>query len=83
MFKFFKLYSQVEQYLQSSLQIANAVGSDTVMKVVSDYVRDQEQTIKSGMGDYKDMVKSIAKVLATKYVEDVENNFADDFTDLF
>jgi hypothetical protein len=81
--KFFNLYSQVEQYLQSSLQIANAVGSDTVMKVVSDYVRDQEQTIKSGMGDYKDMVESIAKVLATKYVEDVENDFADDFTDLF
>lgn len=81
--KFFDLYSKVEQYLQNSLQIANAVGSDTVMQVVSDYVRDQEQTIKAGMNDYKDMVESISKVLATKYVEQVENDFADDFTDLF
>ena len=81
--KFFDLYSKVEQYLQNSLQIANAVGSDTVMQVVSDYVRDQEQTIKAGMTDYKDMVESISKVLATKYIEQAENNFADDFTDLF
>ena len=81
--KFFDLYSKVEQYLQNSLQIANAVGSDTVMQVVSDYVKDQEQTIKAGMNDYKDMVESISKVLATKYVEQVENDFADDFTDLF
>lgn len=81
--KFFDLYSKVEQYLRNSLQIANAVGSDTVMQVVSDYVRDQEQTIKAGMNDYKDMVESISKVLATKYLEQVEDDFADDFTDLF
>lgn len=81
--KFFDLYSKVEQYLQNSLQIANAVGSDTVMQVVSDYVRDQEQTIKAGMNDYKDMVESISKVLATKYIEQAENDFADDFIDLF
>ena len=81
--KFFDLYSKVEQYLQNSLQIANAVGSDTVMQVVSDYVKDQEQTIKAGMNDYKDMVESISKVLATKYIEQAENNFADDFIDLF
>lgn len=80
---FFDLYSKVEQYLQNSLQIANAVGSDTVMKVVSDYVRDQEQTIKAGMNDYKDMVESISKVLTTKYLEQVEDDFADDFTNLF
>ena len=81
--EFFDLYSKVEQYLQNSLQIANAVGSDTVMQVVSDYVRDQEQTIKAGMNDYKDMVESISKVLSTKYLEQAENDFADDFTDLF
>ena len=80
---FFDLYSKVEQYLQNSLQIANAVGSDTVMQVVSDYVRDQEQTIKAGMNDYKDMVEDISKVLSTKYLEQVEDEFADDFTDLF
>lgn len=81
--KFFDLYYKVEQYLQNSLQIANAVGSDTVMRVVSDYVKDQEQTIQAGMNDYKDMVDSISNVLATKYVEQAENDFADDFTDLF
>lgn len=80
---FFDLYSKVEQYLQNSLQIANAIGSDTVMKVVSDYVRDQEQTIKAGMNDYEDMVESISKVLTTKYLEQVEDDFADDFTNLF
>ena len=81
--KFFDLYSKVEQYLRNSLQIANAVGSDTVMQVVSDYVKDQEQTIQAGMNDYKDMVESISKVLSTKYLEQVEDDFADDFTDLF
>lgn len=81
--KFFDLYSKVEQYLRNSLQIANAVGSDTVMQVVSDYVKDQEQTIQAGMNDYKDMVESISKVLATKYLEQVEDDFADDFIDLF
>ena len=81
--KFFDLYYKVEQYLQNSMQIANAVGSDTVMQVVSDYVKDQEQTIQAGMNDYKSMVDSISNVLATKYVEQAENDFADDFTDLF
>lgn len=80
---FFNLYSKVEQYLHNSLQIANAVGSDAVMKVVSDYVRDQEQTIKSGMDDYKDMVESISHVLSTRYLEQIEGQLADDFTDLF
>lgn len=81
--KFFDLYSKVEQYLHNSLQIANAVGSDTVMKVVSDYVRDQEQTIKLGMDDYKDMVESISHVLTTRYLEQIEGQLTDDFTDLF
>lgn len=81
--KFFDLYSKVDQYLHNSLQIANAVGSDTVMQVVSDYVRDQENTMKSGMNDYNDMVESILKVVTTKYLEQAENDFADDFTDLF
>jgi len=81
--KFFNLYNKVDQYLKNSLQIANAVGSDTVMQVVSDYVKDQEQTIQAGMTDYNDMVESIAQVLSTKYIEQAENDFADDFTDLF
>lgn len=75
--KFFGLYSKVEQYLQSSLQLANAVGSDTIMKTVTNYVKDNEDDIASGMKSYKDMVESISHLVTVQYFEEAEDEFGD------
>lgn len=79
---FFELYSKAQQYLQNSVDIANAIGSDFIMKTISNYVKEQNVDLDTGAGDVDNMVLSISKLLDEQYNEQVDNDIFDSFRDL-
>lgn len=80
---FFTLYSQINQQLQNSLQIANAIGSDQVMKTISNYVKDQSIDLENAGNAFGDMEESILKLLANDYAEQATDELFDNFSELF
>lgn len=80
---FFTLYSQINQQLQNSLQIANAIGSDQVMKTISNYVKDQSIDLENAGDAFGDMEESILKLLANDYAEQATDELFDSFSELF
>lgn len=80
---FFELYSKTEQYLHNSLQIANSIGSDTVMNTISNYVKDNQIGLDEAVNDYEDMIQDISNLLSTQYMAQVQDEVFDSFENLF
>lgn len=80
---FFDLYSKTQEYLENSMQIANSIGSDTIMDTISNYVKDNQEDLDEAGGDYEDMVEDISKLLGNKYMEQVQDQIFDSFENLF
>lgn len=80
---FFDLYSKTEQYLQNSLQIANSIGSDTVMDTISNYVKDNQIGLDEAGNDYEDMISDISDLLSTQYMAQAQDEVFDSFENLF
>lgn len=80
---FFELYSKTEQYLHNSLQIANSIGSDTVMNTISKYVKDNQIGLDEAGNDYEDMIQDISNLLSMQYMEQAQNEVFDSFENLF
>lgn len=76
---FFELYNKTQDYLESSMQIANSIGSDTVMDTISNYVNDNEVDLEDAGGDYEDMIESITELLGNKYMEQAQDEIFDSF----
>lgn len=80
---FFQLYSQIQQYLENSLQIANSIGSDVVMDTISNYVQENHISLEGGVEVYNDMVEDIADLLREQYMDQAEDAVFDTFENLF
>ena len=80
---FFQLYSQIQQYLENSLQIANSIGSDMVMDTISNYVQENHISLEGGVDAYNDMVENIADLLREQYMDQAEDAVFDTFENLF
>ena len=80
---FFQLYSQIQQYLENSLQIANSIGSDMVMDTISNYVQENHIALEGGVDVYNDMVEDIADLLREQYMDQAEDAVFDTFENLF
>lgn len=80
---FFQLYSQIQQYLENSLQIANSIGSDVVMDTISNYVQENHISLEGGVDVYNDMVEDIADLLREQYMDQAEDEVFDTFENLF
>lgn len=80
---FFQLYSQIQQYLENSLQIANSIGSDMVMDTISNYVQENHISLEGGVDAYNDMVEDIADLLREQYMDQAEDAVFDTFENLF
>ena len=80
---FFDLYSKTQQYLESGLQIANSIGSDTVMNTISNYVKDNKINLNEASVDFEDMVENISELLGNQYMEQAQDQIFDSFENLF
>lgn len=76
---FFDLYNKTQDYLESSMQIANSIGSDTVMDTISNYVNNNEVDLEDAGKDYEDMIESITELLGNKYMEQAQDEIFDSF----
>lgn len=73
---FFKLASQVEQYLRLTEQSASAIGYHKIWEVINKYVEDERKDLEKVFQDAEDLVPRIADAisssLSAEMVEDMK-----------
>lgn len=73
---FFKLASQVEQYLRVTEQSASAIGYHKIWEVINKYVEDERKDLEKVFKDAEDLVPRIANAisssLSAEMVEDMK-----------
>lgn len=80
---FFRLYDKVNEYLDNSMALANAVGSDNIMEIVQNYVKDQKVNLNGGMEDVESMIPDITKAVSMEYGRQATDDLLDNFDTLF
>lgn len=80
---FFRLYDKVNEYLDNSMALANAVGSDNIMEIVQNYVKDQKVNLNGGMEDVESMIPDIIKAVSMEYARQATDDLLDNFDTLF
>lgn len=79
---FFELYSKAKQYLENTADVANAIGSNFIMKTISNYVEKEDIDLETGATDVDGVIESITDLLTEQYDEQVDNAIFDSFEDL-
>lgn len=79
---FFELYSKAKQYLDNTADVANAIGSNFIMKTISNYVAEEDIDLETGATDVDGVIESITDLLTEQYDEQVDNAIFDSFEDL-
>lgn len=79
---FFELYSKAKQYLENTADVANAIGSNFIMKTISNYVSEEDIDLETGATDVDGVIESITDLLTEQYDEQVDNAIFDSFEDL-
>lgn len=73
---FFKLASQVEQYLRLTEQSASAIGYHKIWEVINKYVEDERKDLEKVFQDAEDLIPRIANAisssLSAEMVEDMK-----------
>lgn len=73
---FFKLASQVEQYLRITEQSASAIGYQKIWEVINKYVEDEKKDLDKVFQDAEDLIPRIANAisssLSAEMVEDMK-----------
>lgn len=80
---FFSLYNKVNEYLDNSMALANAVGSDSIMEIVQNYVKDQKVNLDGGLQDVDSMIEDITKAVSLEYGKQATDDLLDNFDTLF
>lgn len=73
---FFKLASQVEQYLRVTEQSATAIGYHKIWEVINKYVENEKQDLEKAFQDAEDLIprisNAISSSLSAEMVDDME-----------
>lgn len=74
--EFFRIASQVEQYLRATEQSASAIGYHKIWEVINKYVEDERKELEKVMEDAQDMIphisNAISSSLGAEIVDDVK-----------
>ena len=65
--KFFELSSKVEQYLNSAMQGASAIGYQKIWQSINQYIKDEEISLNTAKIDMDNMIKKVSDLVIAEY----------------
>ena len=80
--KFFELSSKVEQYLNSAMQGASAIGYQKIWQSINQYIKDEEITLNETRKDMDNMIVKISDLVIAEYDKTVVDMIFDTFEQL-
>lgn len=79
---FFELVSKVGQYMDSTAQIAQAMGYQKMWEVVNNYLQENAVDLSDSIEDVDDMIEDISEMMHDEYTLEVARSISDSFTEL-
>lgn len=80
--KFFELTSKVEQYLNSAMQGASAVGYQKIWQAINEYVDKEKINLADSEVDIDSLIGKVGKLAETEYWKDSVDSIFDTFNNL-
>ena len=72
--EFFKLASQVEQYLRATEQSATAIGYHKIWDVINKYVEDEKEDLEKVLKDSQDLIPRISNAISSSLSAEMIDN---------
>ena len=80
--KFFELSSKVEQYLNSAMQGASAIGYQKIWQSINQYIKDEKISLNDSQVDVDDIVKKVSDLTVVEYNKRVLDKIFDTFSQI-
>ena len=80
--KFFELSSKVEQYLNSAMQGASAIGYQKIWQAINQYIKEEQIALNDSEVDIDDLLEKISDLAASEYNKELIDNIFDTFEQL-
>lgn len=80
--KFFELSSKVEQYLNSAMQGASAIGYQKIWQAINQYIKDKKISLNDSNIDVDNIIKEVSELAESEYNKFVLDDFFDTFEQL-
>lgn len=80
--KFFELSSKVEQYLNSAMQGASAIGYQKIWQSINQYIKDEEISLNTAKIDMDNMIEKVSDLVIAEYDKAAVDTLFDTFEQL-
>lgn len=79
---FFELTSKVEQYLNSAMQGASAIGYQRIWQSINQYIKDEKISLNDSKIDMDNMIQKVSDLIMTEYEKYAVDEIFDTFNQL-
>lgn len=80
--KFFELSSKVEQYLNSAMQGASAIGYQKIWQAINQYIKEEQIALNDSEVNIDDLLEKISDLAASEYNKELIDDIFDTFEQL-
>lgn len=80
--KFFELSSKVEQYLNSAMQGASAIGYQKIWQSINQYIKDEKISLNDSQVDVDDIIQKVSDLTVAEYDKLLIDDIFDTFNQL-
>lgn len=81
--QFFELASKVQQYLDNTQKVGQAIGYQKIWQAINEYVDDNQIELNGSIDDINSIIDEVAQLAASNFanetIDDMLNSFMDDF----
>lgn len=79
---FFELTSKVEQYLNSAMQGASAIGYQRIWQSINQYIKEEQISLNDSKVDMDNMIAKVSDLIMTEYEKYAVDTIFDTFNQL-
>lgn len=79
---FFELTSKVDQYLNSAMQGASAIGYQRIWQSINQYIKDEKISLNDSKIDMDNMIQKVSDLIMTEYEKYAVDTIFDTFNQL-
>lgn len=79
---FFELTSKVEQYLNSAMQGASAIGYQRIWESINQYIKNEQISLNDSKIDMNNMIQKVSDLIMTEYEKFAVDTIFDTFNQL-
>lgn len=79
---FFELSNKVEQYLNSAMQGASAIGYQRIWQSINEYIKDEKISLNDSKIDMDNMIQKVSDLIMTEYEKYAVDEIFDTFNQL-